>query len=735
MPTRRIQTPKQDIAMIDRRGLLGSAASAAVLMCVQPAFAARRWPTAPRHPKRPVSVARFGPPRVDDYAWMRPDDWQAVLRNPASLDPPIMAAVKVESDYAQAMLGTAKPLQAGLAKRAAELSADDDPIEIEDNGFVYFQRIPKGSDYEVYFRRDNGSGREESLLDLNDEAKGKKFYALHSGGTRRSNDGKLFGWSVDETGSGIFAIKVREISTGRMIVDDLKGAHGSFALAPRGDHLYWVGRNDQGNSNSVWRRDFLTGRDVLIFSEPDPAFFISVRASASGEIVFIDLLNGEVTETRMIPAADPTAAPVVIEPRKLGHSYFVDHWNGRLIIRTDAEGAEDFKLVTAPVETPRRANWHELVPHRKGRFIANVHPFRNALVREEWRDARPRLVVMAKDGSERDVGFEDAAYALTVPEGQGWDAQSLAFSYQSPVAQPRFYKVALDTGVARPARQSKAVAAFNPARYRVERIEAVASDGERIPITILTSASAKRDGSRPLLLYGYGSYGATVPDDFSPAAIALVERGFSYAIAHVRGGAERGTYWWRSVLARGKKTTFTDFITCAEHLIAKGYTGKQRIVAHGYSAGGLLMGAIYTMRPDLWAGVIAQVPFVDVLNTIEAFESHPLGTTSFPFWGDPRIPEDHAYMASYSPYDNLKPASYPALLATGSVADERVAFWEPLKFAVKARQMTQSSAPILAKISTVGGHMGKSGSSAERDQLAEFHAFAIWAAEKKWDTN
>lgn len=273
---------------------------------------------------------------------------------------------------------------------------------------------------------------------------------------------------------------------------------------------------------------------------------------------------------------------------------------------------------------------------------------------------------------------------------------------------------------------------YDPARYAVERIEVAAADGARVPITLLHRRGAARDGKAPLFLYGYGSYGATVPARFSPAALALVDEGWTYAIAHVRGGAERGNDWWRSVLKKGKKKTFTDFIACAEHLVEQGYTTKGRIVAHGYSAGGLLMGAVYTMRPDLWAGVIAQVPFVDPLNTLDHFETHPLRGTGLKIWGDPRIADEYDYIASYSPYDNLKAAAYPALLATGNVADERVSFFEPLKFAAKARALTTAGNPVMVRISMLGGHVFPQGSKAAREQDAQFGAFAIWAAGRRW---
>lgn len=722
--------------MTDRRQILVSMLALAAGSVARPALALAaklRWPIPPQPPRVPTTVGNFGHKRVDDYAWMRPKDWHAVLRDPSTLDAPIAAAVKAENAYADAMLAPSQVVQASLLARARAVEADGPaPIAVEDGGFLYYQRQPPGSQYPVFARRPLPGGPEQVLLDVGAEAAGKPFFALHWGGTFHSPDQKLFGWSQDLTGSGIFGIRVREIATGRMIVTDVNESHGSFAFDAGGRYLFWVGRDASGHPNSVWRRDMQTGKDVQIHAETDPAFFIELKTLASGAFVVFRMLNGAQTEAWLIPASDPTAQPILVERRAPDLRYDVDHWNGQLVILTDVDGAVDMKLMTAPADNPGRAQWKPWVPHQPGRFIAAIHPFKDALVREEWRDALPRLVLMTRDGKEREVQFDEPAYALTVPHGQGWGASALAFTYQSPRLAPRSWRLTLADGVAA---QTEAVApnpAYDPAHYTLERIEAATADGARVPITILRRKGAPKDGSAPLFLYGYGSYGATVDASFDAGKIALVDQGWTFAIAHVRGGAERGSDWWRSVLKTGKKKTFTDFIACAEQLIAGGYTAKGRIVAHGYSAGGLLMGAIYTMRPDLWAGVIAQVPFVDPLNTMDYFESHPLGLTALPIWGDPRVPEEYAYIASYSPYDRLEPAAYPALLATGSVADERVAFYEPLKFAVRARSLTTAGNPVMVKIATTGGHMGASGASAALAQDAMFHGFAIWAADRKW---
>ncbi|TWI67403.1 oligopeptidase B [Pseudoduganella lurida] len=724
--------------MTDRRKFLLSATglAASTLLPAIPAFAAvsrSRWPVPPQHARVPKDVGALGYHRMDDYAWFQPQDWHAVLRAPDALDAPVKAVVKLENDYTNAMLAPTGPLQNVLSARMATLEGiAGAPVEVRAGDWLYYEHTRAGSDHPVYARKPAGGGAEQVLLDVGKEAQGKKFYKLHWNGPQRSQDGRLVGWTADQAGSGIFSIYVRDIASGKLLVDDIDDTHGEITFSPDGRYLYWVGRSDKGRPDSVHRREVGKPGSTLIYEEKDPAFFIGLRTTAAGGYVVIRISNGDMAEVRLVPMSEPTAAPVLVEARTDKLHYDVEEWNGKLLILTNADGATDYQLKTATPQAIGRAAWQPFVAHQPGRFIAAIHPFAGYLVREEWRDALPRLVVMSPDGKEREIGFDEAAYALSVPPGQGWQSPTLAFSYQSPRSPNAPCVLTLAT--AQYARVGKPAAskAFDRERYEVRRLVAKAEDGALVPITVLMRKGQKLDGSAPLFQYGYGSYGATSEAEFSPFAIALVDQGWIHTIAHVRGGAERGTDWWRSVLKQGKKKTFTDFIACAEHLVAQRYTRKGRIVAHGYSAGGLLMGAIYTMRPDLWAGVIAQVPFVDVLSTIEHFDIHPLGTTSFPFWGDPRVPEDHAYMATYSPYDNLRKAAYPALLAQGSVADDRVAFWEPLKFAAKARTLTTAGNPILSKTLLYAGHMGDPGATAVRAQHATYGAFAIWAADRKW---
>lgn len=728
--------------MIDRRKFL-AAAGGAVAVTFMPALSAaattvkRAWPVPPQHARMPVDVGNLGYHRMDDYAWFQPRDWHAVLRAPDTLDAPIKAVVKLENDYTDAMLAPTAPLQQQLIERMQALDAlDGAPLQVRDGDYLYYQRSKAGSDHPVYARRPVAGGAEQILLDVGAEAQGQKYYKLSWGGPQHSRDGRLFGWAADLRGSDIFSILVRDVATGKLLVEDIVDSHGEFAFSPDGRYLFWCGRTDKGRPSKIFRREIGAGSqpggDTLVYENTDPAFFVSLRTTAAGGYLVIRMFNGDMTEVRLVPMSTPTAAPILVEPATDGLHYDVEEWNGKLLLLTDADGAGDYQLVTADIANPGRAHWQPFVAHQAGRFILAIHPFADYLVREEWRDALPRLVVMSKDGKEREISFDEAAYAIGVPGGQGWTSPTLAFTYQSPRSPRAACQLALAAGSYARVEPPVVSKAYDRERYAVQRLTAPGEDGVQIPITVLLRKGQKLDGSAPLYLYAYGSYGGTVDAEFSSMAIAAVDQGWIYAIAHVRGGAERGTDWWRAVLKQGKKKTFTDFIDCAEYLVAQRYTRKGRIVAHGYSAGGLLMGAIYTMRPDLWAGVIARVPFVDVLTTIEHYENHPLGTTSFPFWGDPRVPADHAYMASYSPYDQLKKAAYPALLAVGSVADNRVAFWEPLKFAVKARTLTTAGNPILSRTAMYAGHMGDPGAQAMYEESASFLAFATWAADRKW---
>lgn len=689
------------------------------------------WPLPPAAKRIPVRIGRFGDSRIDDYAWLRPRDWYAVLRDPQALDAPIKAQVLAENAYTEAMLAPARPLQRQLQARIGEIAAAaPGPAGLRSGRFLYAVREGATAGRALYVRRPLDGGPEQVLLDTAAEAQGHAHYALHWKSPQRSADGRLFGWAADTSGAGAHRIRVRETDSGRLLVDDIDGVEGEFAFSPDGRWLFWVARNAQQRPTTVMRRDLVSGAEGVVYEEPDPVFFISLRTTAAGGYLAIRLHNGDMSEVRLLPMDAPEDVPRLVEPRTPGLNYEVEEWDGRLLLLTDADGAEDFKLATAAADRSGRAHWRTLVPHQPGRFIKAMHPFADVLVREEWRDALPRLVLMRRDGSEQELAFDEAAYALDVPSGQDPRAPELVFHLQSPRMPPLPH--ALDLASGRHRALAAPASGFARERFQVRRFDVHTDDGADVPVTVLMRAGQALDGSAPLYLHGYGSHGFPAEAKFEPAALALVEQGWVYAIAHVRGGAERGTRWWRQVLRTGKKKTFADFIACAEALAADGYTARGRIVAHGLSAGGLLMGAVYTMRPELWAGVIAPIAFVDALTSLEYYEEHPLGASTFPIWGDPRIPAEHDYVASYSPYEQLREAAYPALLATGVVDDSSVSFWEPLKFAIKARTLTTAGNPILSLTGFSGGHMGPHGARPTPELQATYLAFAIWAAERRW---
>jgi oligopeptidase B len=461
--------------------------------------------------------------------------------------------------------------------------------------------------------------------------------------------------------------------------------------------------------------------------------FIGVGRTADDRFMIIGIGDQETSEARIIPASDLTAAPRVLEPRSKGVKYDADHWGDRWVILTNADGAVDFKLMTAPSDRPGKADWTQWIAHKPGTFITGFAPYKDHLVRLERVNANNRLVVTERAGmSEHEVGFPEEAYALSLDGGYEYDTPLTRFVYQSPTTPRQWfdYDMARRTRALR--KTQEIPSGHDPKRYEARRLYATAPDGEQVPITVLMQRGKRLGGASPLLLYGYGSYGIPMDASFSTNRLSLVDRGWIFAIAHIRGGSEKGWNWFLQGRGQKKPNTFTDFIAAAEHLIGAGYTSKGKIVAQGGSAGGLLMGAVANLRPDLWSGVIAQVPFVDVLNTMSD-TSLPLTPPEWPEWGNP-IEDAAAYdlIASYSPYDQVGAKPYPAILAEGGLSDPRVTYWEPAKWVAKLRDKTTGQAPILLKINMEAGHGGASGRFDYLKEVARAYAFALWADGRPW---
>ncbi|MBW8814067.1 MAG: S9 family peptidase [Caulobacterales bacterium] len=694
-------------------------------------------PKPPVAPKVPHRIEQLGRVRTDDYAWMKDDNWQQVLRDPKALRADVRTHLEAENAYTKAVLAETQALQAQMfAEMKGRIKEDDSSVPAPDGPWDYYARYEIGAEHPVHARRPRGGGAEQVLLDEEALSKGKAFFQV--GAAHHSPDHALYAWAADEQGSEYFTIRVKDLATGAEVGPPVESAYGDFAFSPCAQWLFWIWRDENARPSKVFRRPARpgadwAGQDELVYEEADEGMFLGVGVAADDSHILIHVGNQETTEIRLIPAADPTAAPVAAEPRQVGVKYALDHWSDRWVIRTNADGAVDFKLCVSDAAVPAKATWRDWIAHQPGRYITGFAAYVGHLVRAERVNALDRLVVMARDGAEHVVAFDEEAYALNLEGGYEYETTTTRFVYQSPTTPRQWFDYDMATR-ARTLRKTQEVpSGHDPARYVARRLYAAAPDGEQVPITLLMLRDTPQDGSAPLLLYGYGSYGHAMEPSFSIRNLSLVDRGWIWATAHIRGGSDKGWGWFLDGRKEKKPNTFTDFIACAEHLVAERYVARGRIAAYGGSAGGMLMGAVANLAPDLWGAIIAAVPFVDVLNTMSD-TSLPLTPPEWPEWGNP-IEDPGAYdlIASYSPYDRVSSQAYPPILATGGLSDPRVTYWEPAKWVARLREHTTGDAPILLKINMEAGHGGASGRFDFLKEIALDYAFAVWALERSWE--
>jgi len=542
-----------------------------------------------------------------------------------------------------------------------------------------------------------------------------------------SDSTALLAWAVDTVGRRKYTIRVTDLDTGQELEDVLTDVTGDLAWANDNRTLFYTRQDPETlRSYQVWRHVLGAdqGADALVYEESDPTFSVDVSKTRSEKYILIQSDQTLTTEYRFLDADDPAGEPQIIAPRERGVEYSVDHAGDRFIIRTNL-GAENFRLMEAPVASPGRADWIELLPGREDVLLEGVAAFQDFMVVTERRDGLRHLRVIPWFGAaEIEVTFDEPTYVTWVDENDEFDTSVLRYGYSSLNTPETIYDLDLVTGERTLMKQEQIRGGFDPANYVVERLMAPARDGVEVPVSLVYRNGLPRNGTSPLLLYGYGSYGYSMEAGFRPDVVSLLDRGFVYAIAHIRGGQEMGRWWYEDGKLLNKKNTFTDFIDCGRYLVAEGYTAPDRMFAKGGSAGGLLMGAVANMAPELFAGIIANVPFVDVVTTM-LDDSIPLTTGEFDEWGDPKQPEYYDYMLSYSPYDNITPQAYPALYVRTGLWDSQVQYWEPAKWVAKLRATKRDENVVLLDTNMTAGHGGASGRFDALREIARAYTFLL----------
>src|SRR3954447_7885173 len=620
----------------------------------------RGLPPAPHAERRPKISRWHGITLTDDYAWLRADNWREVMRDPSVLDPEIRDYLEAENAYTKATLAHTEALQDTLfTEMKGRIKEDDSTVPSPDGPYAYYVRYREGGQHPILCRRPRDGGAEKELLDGDALAATKAYFQL--GGSAHSPGHTLFAWSADDKGSEFDTLRVRDLSSGRDLPDEIPDVDGSIVWSADSTALYYVRLDANHRPSRVYRHKLGTSAadDVLVYEEQDSRYFVSLGELQSQRYAVISVHDHETSECWLIDLASANAKPRLVAPRETSVQYDIEHhpnWQGeeRLVIRTNADKAEDFKIVLAPLANPARENWRDLIPHRRGVFVLSVTVLSDWLIRLEREDSLPRIVVRhIASGEEHAIAFPEEAYSLGADGGYEFVTDQLRFYYSSMTTPNEVWDYDLKTRARVLRKRQEVPSGHDPANYVTRRLQARTADGETVPISILHRRDVKPDGSAPLLLYGYGSYGYAMPASFSTGRLSLVDRGFVYAIAHIRGGTEKGWHWYQDGKLEKKPNTFTDFIAAAEYLSAQGYAGRGKIVAHGGSAGGLLMGAVANMRPDLFGGMIAEVPFVDVVNTM-LDDTLPLTPPEWQEWGNPiSDPQAFRMMRSYSPYDNV----------------------------------------------------------------------------------
>ena len=616
-----------------------------------------------------------------------------------------------------------------FAEMRGRIKEDDSSIPMKDGPYAYGMAFVTGGQYPRYFRTPRDGGEQDVFLDGDKEGAGKPFFSL--GGVGHSHDHKRLLWSFDDAGSEYYRMLVRDLETGHDLPDRVENTGGGGAFDAAGDGFFYtvLDENHRPIAIRYHRLGAAEEADATVYEEADPGFFIDVHGSLINDFVFISINDHETSEIRLIPADDPLSEPKLVAARVPGVQYSLTEAMDVFYILTNADGAKDFKICQAPASDPSQINWIDLVPHREGCLILSVSAYQNHMVRLEREDGLPRIVIRDRStGHEHSISFDEEAYSLGLQGAAEYATDTIRFTYSSMTTPSQTFDYNMATRERTLLKTQDVPSGHNPDDYVTKRVMAPSHDGELVPVSLVYHKTTKLDGTAPCLLYGYGAYGISIPAGFNTNCLSLADRGFVYAIAHIRGGKERGYRWYDAGKREHKQNTFKDFIAAGAYLTDNNFCAPGRIVAHGGSAGGMLMGAVANMSPHLFCGIIAEVPFVDVLTTI-LDDTLPLTPPEWPEWGNPITSvEDYSIIAAYSPYDNVRPQAYPAILAIAGLTDPRVTYWEPAKWVAKLREHNIGGLPVMLKTNMSAGHGGASGRFSRLEEVATSYAFAVKAA-------
>ncbi|MEZ4744605.1 MAG: S9 family peptidase [Calditrichia bacterium] len=672
-------------------------------------------PVPPDVEKKPEKLTANGDTRIDNYYWLNQRE-----------NPQVIEYLVAENNYTDVVLAHTKTLQNTLFdEMVGRIKQDDQSVPYQYNGYYYYNRYETGKEYPVYARKKGSlDAAEEILLDVNEMAEGHDYYQLT--GLEVSPDNQLIAFGVDTVSRRQYTLHIKNLATGEILADRVPNTTGTSTWANDNRTLFYATKDSTLRPYKIMRHTLGSdpASDVEVFHEADNTYDCYVYKSKSEQYIFIASSSTLSSEFRFLDATNPNGEFKIIQPRERDHEYEVFNYQDKFYILTNLN-AKNFRLMETSVRNTGKENWTEVIPHRDDILLETIEVFNNYLVlRERKNGLRQLRIINQRDKSDHYLDFGEPAYSIYSDINLDFDTDLLRYKYTSLTTPMSNYEYNMKTREKNLLKQDEVLGGFDPANYVTERLEATARDGVKVPLSIVYRKGVEKNGENPLLLYGYGSYGISMDATFRSDRLSLLDRGFVFAIAHIRGGQEMGRSWYEDGKLLKKKNTFSDFIDCGEFLIEQKYTNREKIFALGGSAGGLLIGAVVNMRPDLFKGVIAAVPFVDVITTM-LDESIPLTTGEFDEWGNPKDPVYYEYMKSYSPYDNVEAKDYPAMLVTTGLHDSQVQYFEPAKWVAKLRDLKTDDNPLLMHTQMEAGHSGASGRFEKYRTVALEYAFLI----------